>query len=288
MILAGWLLILAIAAVLTASLLAFPVIYRQQQKVFSDPGQYGLAFRDVSFITEDGVRLKGWWIPTADSEKTVIFLHGYAGSCDPDLKYAPAFHNAGFNVLLFDFRAHGRSGGWITSLGALEVRDCMAAVRFVRAQGSDDIGMLGFSMGGRAALLSAAGNPGAVRAVISDGGPLRLTTAISTGLAEKGLPEFLCKTISYIIVFGMSVWARQWLFARDPIVQAGKLAPLPVLFIHGDQDPNTGPDELERTAHAAGENAAVWRIPEAGHRNAEDFIGDEYLRRVIAFFESNL
>ena len=41
----------------------------------------------------------------------MIFLHGHAGSMDPDVKYAPWFHERGISVLMFDFRGHGRSGG---------------------------------------------------------------------------------------------------------------------------------------------------------------------------------
>jgi uncharacterized protein len=283
-----WLLSAVIILLLIASILAYPVVKRQRQKVKSDPGQFGLEYQEVSFTTADNILLKGWWIPAARSEKAIIFLHGYAGSCDPDLKYAPAFHDKGYNLLLFDFRAHGRSQGWLTSMGALELLDCRAAIRFAEEQTCNRIGLLGFSMGGRVAILTAAVDKKSIRAIISDGGPARLTTAIASDLHQKGVAGFLTLPIATIIVLGMCLWTGKNLFIDEPYFKAKKLNPLPVLFIHGDQDPHTRSDELEKMASEAGQHAETWRIPEAGHRNAEDFIGVKYLERVISFFESNL
>lgn len=44
------------------------------------------------------------------AERALILLHGQAGSSmDPNVQYLPALHAAGFHVLQFDLRAHGRS-----------------------------------------------------------------------------------------------------------------------------------------------------------------------------------
>lgn len=284
-----WLAAIALILLITASLSGYYVVRRQKQQLFLDPGQFGLEYRDVSFVTADGVTLVGWWIPAAGSTRTIICLHGYGGSCDPDLKYAPELSKAGFNLLYFDFRAHGRSGAKITSIGALEVEDCRAAIRFAEAQGSTAIGLLGFSMGGRVALLTAAADPSHIQALISDGGPARLTTAIAGDIAKKHVPRFLSYPIASIIVLGMSLWTGKFLFAREPYHLAKHLPPLPVLFIHGGKDPHTSAAELQHMVSAAGENAgstaAAWVIPQAGHRDAVEFVGGEYLVRVIAFFE---
>jgi pimeloyl-ACP methyl ester carboxylesterase len=280
-----WLITVAVLLLLIALLAARPIVRRQSQQVFLDPGQFGLEYRDISFVSADGVTLAGWWIPAAGSARTILCLHGYAGSCDPDLKYAPDLHKAGFNLLYFDFRAHGRSGGKITSIGALEVEDCRAAIQFAEVQGSTAIGLLGFSMGGRVALLTAAADPTHINALISDGGPARLTTAIAGDIAKKHIPRFLSIPIASIIVLGMSLWTGKFLFAREPYHQAKHLPPLPVLFIHGGKDPHTSASELQHMMDSAGENASDWVIAQAGHRNAEELVGAEYLVRVIAFFE---
>lgn len=146
---------------------------------------------DVSFPARDGLTLRGWWIPVVptlalprrttgegESDRAVIFLHGHGGSMDPDAQHAPAFHAAGFSVLMFDFRAHGRSEGQVSTIGYLERQDALGAVDFVKAKGVCRIGLLGFSMGGVVAMLAAPICPD-VRAVISDGGPARLMSAVT-------------------------------------------------------------------------------------------------------------
>lgn len=144
-----------VAAIGISMALSIFLTHRYPQKALSSPTEFGLDFENIELVTSDHLHLRGWWIPTNDSVKTIIFLHGYAGSMDPDLKYAPAIHQAGFNILMFDFRAHGRSEGNLTTIGTLEVSDVRAAIDFALARKSEQVGLLGFSMGGRTALLTA-------------------------------------------------------------------------------------------------------------------------------------
>ena len=117
-------LLIGLAVVISLSLAISTVITRRNpQDVISTPQAYGLSYDDIQFTTEDNLKLHGWWIPAVKTSRTIIFLHGFNGSMDPDLKYAPRFVQAGLNVLMFDFRNHGRSEGKTTSLGALEVLD---------------------------------------------------------------------------------------------------------------------------------------------------------------------
>ncbi|MHC1739534.1 MAG: alpha/beta hydrolase [Anaerolineaceae bacterium] len=258
--------------------------HRQPQKVKINPLDLGLSSEEIQFRTKDGITLKGLWIPSKDSSHTIIFLHGYRGTYDPDLKYVPAFHQHGFNVLVFNFRAHGNSGGHYTTLGALEIRDCLAAIEYACNRGSLVIGLMGFSMGGRVALLTAPSSP-KVNALISDGGPASLSTAFRSDIMHRGVPFWLATLSAFMIKLGMSICSGVNIFHLEPILKAGNLSPLPVLFIHGDKDPNTSITELEKMALAAGPNSKIWRIPEAGHRDADQFRPKEYEQVVLAFFE---
>ena len=264
---------------------SFAVCHRRAQKNYHSPAEFDLAFEEVNLCTRDGIHLYGWWIPVDGSKRTLILLHGFCGSCDPDLKYVPAFHARGYNVLMFDFRAHGRSGGIYSSIGALEKQDCQAAVNYALSRGSTAIGLMGFSMGGRVALLSASKLPPQVKAIISDGGPARLTTAISGEMTSRKIPRWLAAILAFMVELGMSLCTGIDLFQQEPWWQAASLSPLPVLFIHGDLDPCTRVDELEHMVQTAGINAESWRIPEAGHRNADVYRPEEYLQKVTAFFE---
>ena len=88
--------------------------------------------------------------------QSVADLHGYGHSRAQLLPHADFLHQAGFSVLLFDFRAHGRSAGTITTFGFLERWDVLGAVKFLQDRQIHRIGLLGFSLGGISAILSTA------------------------------------------------------------------------------------------------------------------------------------
>jgi pimeloyl-ACP methyl ester carboxylesterase len=214
-------------------------------------------------------------------------MHGYGGSMDPDVQYVPALHAAGFNVLMFDFRAHGRSDGEVCTVGYLERQDALAAVDFVRGKGVVRIGFLGFSMGGIVAILTAAICPH-VAAVIADGCPARFRTALSVHGVELRQPAWLSAPLAWLAlaVTSLRVGANQ--FAYEPVRWVGQIAPRPLLFIHGDHDQYVPPPDFDALVAAAGPTAEVWRVAEAGHRTVDQVYPEEYRRRVVGFFDRYL
>ncbi|PKN99444.1 MAG: hypothetical protein CVU42_08070 [Chloroflexi bacterium HGW-Chloroflexi-4] len=271
----------------TCLVLSVPLTRRHHLKDFRSPADLGLDYKPVHFPSADDITLSGWWIPAEGSTNTIIFLHGFAGTMDPDLKYVPAFLQAGYNVLMFDFRAHGRSHGNRTSLGALEVNDVIGAIHFAKSCNSWAIGLMGFSMGGRAALLAAAQHPG-IQAVISDGGPLRLTTAVSMDLRRRKVPDNLSPILSFMVLLGASLRLFTNLFFYDPLVVGGKITPTPVLLILGDKDPYTRNHELNKMMAKSKGNLQLWRVPGAKHREVDLVDPELYLHNVINFFDQHL
>ncbi len=264
--------------------LSFRFTRRSRPDTTRSPSEYGLAFQDVSFRTADGLTLRGWWIPAPGAERAVIFLHGQGGSMDPDVQYAPAFYAAGFSVLMFDFRAHGRSEGQVSTVGYLERQDALAAIAFVKEQGIERIGLLGFSMGGVVAILTAPLTSD-IRAIISDGGPARMQTALRVRATEMGVPRPFADLMAWLIGAGISLRVGASLFHYEPVRQVGKIAPRPILFIRGERDQYVPPADFEAMFAAAGEPKEAWRIPEAGHRTVDELYPEEYRRRVVGFLE---
>ena len=281
-----WILLSLILLVLAIGLvLSFYFTRRAHLGEVHTLGEYGLAGEEIAFTTTDGLTLRGVWVPAAGSDKAVVILHGHGGSYDFDLYRTPALHEAGFNVLLFDFRAHGRSDGKQMTFGYKERRDVSATVEFLHNRGVHHIGLLGFSYGGIVAMLSAADNP-RIGAVISDGGPARIRTPIATRITEMGFAHWLAKSIAWLIIFSTSIRLRTNLFQFQPIRWVGSISPRPILFIHGDQDKYLPDfDELYEAARPPKE---VWRLPGIGHTNASQFYPEEHARRVIEFFKRNL
>lgn len=288
MILAVWLGIGVIVVIALSISLSFFLTRRHTQQVVATPAEFGLDYQEIQFHTSDHLCLHGWWIPAATSTRTLVFLHGFSGSMDPDLKYTPAIHQAGYNILMFDFRAHGRSQGHMTTLGALEVRDAMAAIGFIRTLVRGPIGLLGFSMGGRAALHAAAECPRAVCAIVSDGGPLQLSHAILQQLKEKGIPSGLRHLLCWGLLLGASLRSGQNLFTTDPVQRTPQLAGLPIFLIHAELDPYTEREALDKMVWAIGKSAKLEVVPGVNHRETDRLDFDGYISKIIGFFNTNM
>jgi pimeloyl-ACP methyl ester carboxylesterase len=215
----------------------------------------------------------------------VIILHGHGGSMDWDIQRAPNFHTAGFNVLLFDFRAHGRSDGNLATFGYLERQDVLGAVAFLKHRGMRRVALLGFSYGGMASMLAAPLSPD-IHAVVSDGGPARMRSAIAGRAQELHLPAGLGRFLGWLIVFVTSLRLGVNLFHYEPVRWVGKISPRPIFFIHGEQDLYL-PD-FDDLYHAAGEPRQAWRVASVGHCKVSEVFPEEFYRRVIAFFKQHL
>lgn len=281
-----WLLFIIFLLILAAGLaLSFYFTRRGQLGETHSPDEYGLEFETVEFKTSDQLTLRGVWIPAAGSDKAVVILHGHGSSYDFDVYRAPGLHAAGFNVLLFDFRAHGRSDGQRMTFGYEERRDVQAAVTFLQSRGMLHIGLLGFSYGGIVSMVSTPEIP-AIEAVVSDGGPARMRTAIAGRAAEMGVPKWLVGPLGWLIIASTSLRLGANLFRYEAIQRVGKITPRPIFFIHGDHDPYL--IDFDELYQAAREPRELWRLPEAGHCNASQLYPEEHARRVIDFFTRHL
>ena len=281
-----WTLIVIILLVLAFGLvLSFYFTRRGQLSEVHTMDEYDLDGRTIAFQSTDGLDLQGVWIPATGSDKAVIILHGHGGSYDFDLYRAPALQQAGFNVLLFDFRAHGRSEGKRMTFGYEEQRDVLGAIKFLHQQGIQHIGLLGFSYGGMVAMVVTPTCPD-IQAVISDGGPARIRTAIAARGVEMGLPLWLSRFFAWLIISLTSLRLRVNLFHYEPIRWVGNISPRPILFIHGDHDQYL-PDFDDLYA-AANPPKELWRLSDAGHTTASQLYPEEHARRIIEFFQRTL
>lgn len=279
--------LLAISVIcLLGAALSLRFTRRPEPDPAEDPAAHGMDYEAVVFTAQDGLRLRGWFLPGGDGERAVVFLHGHGGSMDPDLKYAPAFHDAGISVLMFDFRAHGRSEGQIVSMGYLERRDAVAAVRFLEGRGFKRLGLLGFSMGGVVAIITAPGLE-SVRAVVVDGAFGRITEPIVGWGERRGLPAWLSRSLGWLTIAMTSLRLRVNLFREQPIHWVGKMH-APVFIIHAAEDGYVSWDHMQELIAAMPEPKEVWLAEGAGHREVDERYPEEYLARVVGFFERYL
>jgi fermentation-respiration switch protein FrsA (DUF1100 family) len=279
-----WLALVFVLLLALGLALSYKLTQRASLKEVHTPADYGLPFEEISFQTADGLTLRGWLVPGSDPERVVVILHGHGGSIDYDVQYIPYLHAAGYNVLQFDFRGHGRSQGNVVTLGYLERMDVQAAVKFLLGRGLRRIALHGFSQGGMVAITAAPVCP-EVAVVIDDGAPVRLRTAMRGWGQERHVPAALIPALAFLVIGAASLRLGANLFRYEPVRWVGKIAPRPLMLIHGERDPYVVDfDDLLKAAHPT----EVWRLPAEGHVTASINLRDEYWQRVISFLQKNL
>jgi fermentation-respiration switch protein FrsA (DUF1100 family) len=274
--------ILAIAC--TALYGARRLIHPRRTMVGGTPSDYGLPYENVSFPSLDGIALRGWFVPAPNPRGAVIFCHGYAGSKAPDLSYVSQFRARGYHVLLFDFRAHGESDGNRSSLVYFERQDLLGAIAYLQQKGICQVGLLGFSMGAAVAIATAPLSE-AVRAVIADSGFAELKTILATYMQNKGMPRALASLMSRLIVWTAGQCLGCSLPESDPLRWVSRLAPRPLFLIHGERDRSIPVSDAYRLYEAASQPKELWIAPGADHRCIDQLYPNEYITRVLAFFD---
>ncbi|MGH7770602.1 MAG: alpha/beta hydrolase, partial [Candidatus Binatia bacterium] len=131
------------------------------------PKDIGLDYEGVSFVTEDRLTLRGWFIPHKErsTAKTIIFLHGYPAD-KGNILPAISFLSQRYNLFLFDFRYLGQSSGNYSTAGAKEKEDLRSAIGYLKLRGIKEVGVWGFSVGGAVALMAAPEAP-EIKAIVS-------------------------------------------------------------------------------------------------------------------------
>jgi len=247
-------------------------------------GARALGIRDVSFPSRAGdVTLKGWFLPGSDSTRAIVFAHGYGDNrSEPDVPAWPiacALHDAGFGVLMFDFRASGESEGDLVTIGDREQWDLLGAAD---ALGSDvRLGVLGWSMGGATALASLSrGAPW--KAVVADSAFADLRPYLESNLAYwSHLPRFPFTPLILGVMPPVLDERPENVRASAAVAETG----VPLLFIHGGADaaiPSANSEEMARAARNPA--SAIWIVPGAEHVGSYGVAPEAYIARILAFF----
>ncbi|PLS83492.1 MAG: hypothetical protein CYG59_00970 [Chloroflexi bacterium] len=254
------------------------------QYTFS-PWEVQVEHERVSFETEDGVTLRGWWFTRPDSHHVVIGLHGHRGSKTDLLGIGSGLWRAGNNVLLFDFRGCGESDPAPQSLAHLEQRDARAALRFVQARMPEaPIGIIGYSMGASIAILVAATEP-AIRAVVADSPFAAMRDVIADAYVRRRLPTRPVLDLTDAV----TRWRYGYPFqAVRPIDVVGALAPRPFLLLHGTADTIIPVSHAHRIFAAAGEPKELVIFEGAQHCGGYFADRPAYVSRVAEFFAKAL
>jgi len=187
----------------------------------------------------DGLKLRGVFLPAeAETKRTIVCIHGYKTyGCYDCGAMAPFLHSLGWNLLIPDDRAHGKSEGKYIGFGNLDSQDCLTWCRWLTDRMGNDckIVLYGISMGA-ASVLSAAGDPKApeqISGVVADCGFSSGWEEVRMQLKNQfHLPSFpLLPAADFV----MRRAAGYSLKGRAPIDRVADIH-VPLLIIHGKSD----------------------------------------------------
>jgi dienelactone hydrolase len=231
----------------------------------------------------DGMELRSWWVPSKNGA-AVVLIPGIGQARDGMLDRGAMLARHGYGVLLTDLR--GCAGPDVVfTAGYAEIDDVAGALAFVQAQpgvDSNRIGVLGYSVGGAIAILSAAQLED-IRAVAAEGNFYNLGDDIANpGGNDPLLSRFYQHTILFFYRYYTGVDAR----LISPIDNIGQISPRSVLLIFGEREVVSGHAYAQFAA--AGEPKSLWIVPGVGHGGYIQAWPEEYEARVVGFFDEAL
>ena len=226
---------------------------------------------EVSVRSPYGYDLYARYIPYPGSHKTVLFAHGITYNLLGAVKYLPLFYERGFNLMLFDERNHGKSGGKNCTFGYYEKYDLMAVTDWIlnRMGGAGTVGVHGESMGAAIALQAAAIDD-RLSFVISDCAYSDLTRLLMYRLhTDYHLPAAIFLPIASFICAQLTGMSFDTV---SPVRDISSIS-TPILFIHGQEDryilPEMSTEMYNRKSNGI---RTLYLVP--GARHAESFSKD--------------
>jgi fermentation-respiration switch protein FrsA (DUF1100 family) len=251
------------AILLSAALLAGcgdGLFYHPDPMEYGTPAQANQKYEDVYFTSRDGTRLHGWFIPAIGHPKaTIVHFHGNGQNLSAHYDFIAWLPQEGYNVFTFDYRGYGKSEGKPERQGIHD--DAQAALDYIAARndtGTPNLVVFGQSLGGAIAIVAVAERKQGIRAVIID----------STFTSYRDIAR---DKVHAVPVIGSLVGSAPSLLASNeynPIDYIGKLAPIPLMLMHGSDDPVIPIAHSKRLFEKAGEPKQFWVQNGGGHIQA--------------------
>lgn len=280
-----WLVILLLAIasvyVLAIGVAAYFSLRPLRLPLFFSPGSMGAEQEPTEFYTQGAMRLRGWWCPRDGSDVTIVFVHGYLMNRSELSPVAGRLWHEGFSCLVFDLRAHGRSGGLNTTLGWRERFDVLAAVNHAKSlRPGSKVVLFGSSMGAAASALCAAETRGLADALILDSSYSTLSSATDGWWRFVGGSWLVAVMRPLKLVLGLAIGVSPG--ALDIARALRTLNDIPILFLHGAEDKLARPAEAERNLAAAPDAEIVW-FPGCDHVEGRWDQPDRYFDAICGF-----
>jgi hypothetical protein len=219
--------------------------------------------RDARLVTSDGLALGGWYLAaTAGTDRgfTVLVAPGNGGNREGRAPLAAALAEAGFAVLLFDYRGYGGNPGRPTEAGlAADVRAAYDYLVDEQAVRPERLIYFGESLGG-----------GVVAELATERPPAGLLLRSPfTDLAAAGATHYPFLPV------------RLMLWDRYPVAEYVAEVAVPTAVVYGSRDRIVPPEQSREVAQRAAGPTLVTEIPGAGHNDPALFDSPELVAAVV-------
>ena len=252
------------------------LFYQPDNILYDTPNNAGLSFEEVSFQSQDGTQLTGWFIPAKgvsdpkQAKGTVIHFHGNAQNISAHWRFAQWLPEHGYNLFAFDYRGYGTSKGSPNVKGVFE--DSHAAINYVRQRpdvNPDKLVIFGQSLGGTNAIAAVgSGNQQGIRALI-----IESTFSSYSAIASDKVPG-----AGYLMNDDYS--AQRFI---------ANISPIPLVLIHGTDDPVIGLKHTQQLFALARQPKQLILVPGGSHIQAfaPKFV-KTYQQQLLDFLDSAL
>lgn len=279
-----------IATMIISYIVGMKLTHPARHPVVDTPAEVQLSYRNIEFPSRvDHISIKGWLIPAAKRTRSIVIeAHGYRenrSDVTPILPVAKALHDAGYAVMLFDFRDEGSSGGKKVSIGEFETRDLTGAADYAKSLGYDRIGVIGYSMGASTAL-EAAADDNDFKAVVADSPFANLHSYLNSHMSHwTHLPSF---PFNPELFLEMRLFTGINSFKVNPLSDLKHWHPRPLLLIAGTADAaipmQTNAMKLYQEVKGNPDDS-LWVVPQATHVGAYEMDSTAYKKKIVQFFE---
>ena len=240
--------------------------------------------RAVSFPSKSGSKLSGWLLEAKQGKGGILLLHGVRSNRLQMLSRARFLQKAGYDVLLFDFQAHGESTGEQITFGHLESLDAESAYDYLQDRlCNPTIGVIGVSLGGASALLGEVKSKAKVMILES------VYPSIEEAIDNR-LGIYLGVVGSYfspLLTMQLEPRLNVGVDGLRPIEQMKEIKGA-VLVISGEKDKHTTVRETKKMFALVPKAKELWIVKGKGHVDFSTALGKLYEERVLDFLEENM
>lgn len=255
-------------------------------KQWIDSLNHESAICDTIITARDGAKLHGLYVKAATpTANTALIIHGYTDNAIRMLMIGHIYSKElGYNILLPDLRAHGKSDGEYIQMGWKDRLDMLEWIEVGKHIYGDSINIAlhGISMGAATAMMMVGESelPSNVKCVVEDCGYTSVWDEFSYQLKEDfGLPTFpLLHTTSIYCDFKAG-----WNFKEASALEQIKKSNIPMFFIHGEADTYVPFEMVNTLYNAKSGEKELWTIPGVTHARAYWEHTDKYVARTKEF-----